>query len=150
MRAPKLEGTFKARIGKLPGEVRSDLEQQLGAISAADAAGFDLLAQAARATAIEQAGLFEDASAAYSQIASRWPGAVWARHAAARAIGEAEQQRTDSELKSRGVLARSSNESASGIRKTYALVIGISQYRPDSGVPWLSFADHTPESHSSK
>src|SRR6185295_2772367 len=62
----------------------------------------------ARASALEDAGLLEDAIATYDAIFSRWENAAWARHVAARLVRDADQRETEAQLAARGMRQRDS------------------------------------------
>ena len=150
-----LKGTFESRARELAEGQRTGLTRVLATLDAAinnrtlDPYNSDIELAVARAALLEEYGLFEDAIAAYDAIYARWPGVAWAAHAASRLVKEADTRVADASIELRGVRPAVQQpiqpESGPHIRKTYAVLIGISQYRPESGIPWLSFADRDAE-----
>jgi hypothetical protein len=152
-RAAILEGTFEARLRTLAADRQTALLRDLIPLDAAirdhslDPDNSDLQLAAARASLLESRGLLEDAIAAYDVIHQRWQDAEWAVHAANRLVQEADRQSADRSLGSRGVEVNPAlaQRGVIHIRKTYAVVVGVSQYRTESGIPWLNFADRDAE-----
>jgi tetratricopeptide (TPR) repeat protein len=152
-RAARLEGSFDSRVQRLPAAQQPALRMQLSGLDGAirdrslDPYNNDLQLAASRAVLLEQYGLTEDAIAAYDAIHDRWPKVEWAVHASNRLVQEAGRQAADQSLAARSVefTPAAPPSKPPPIRKTYAILVGISQYRTESGIPWLSYADRDAE-----
>jgi tetratricopeptide (TPR) repeat protein len=131
------EGAFENRVANLPELKRSAFREKWATLDGV-AARWELLSAVSRTSVLEDAGLAVDAIAQCDRIAALWPAATWTREVSTRIARD--------ETGSRGV--RASAGAAPGAApkgKTFALLVGISQYRPDSGVPWLNYADKDAE-----
>jgi tetratricopeptide (TPR) repeat protein len=152
-RAANLEGSFDSRVLRLPTARQPALRMQLSAVDSAvrdralDPYNNDLQLAASRAAVLEEYGLTEDAIAALDSIRDRWPSVEWAVHAAIRLVQEADRQTADQGLAARSVefTPAAAPSKPPPIRKTYAVLVGISQYPTESGIPWLSYADRDAE-----
>lgn len=131
------EGAFESRVAALPASVRSTFQSQWALIDQATAQ-WEFLAAASRVSVLEDAGLSADAIAECDRIAAGWPAATWTREVSTRIARDA--------VGRRGVRVTPHTPRTAPKGKTYALLVGISQYRPDSGVPWLNYADKDAES----
>jgi tetratricopeptide (TPR) repeat protein len=131
------EGTFETREAALPEPKRSMFRDQWATLDRA-AAQWELLVAVSRASVLEDAGLAADAIAQCDLIAARWPAALWTREVSTRIARD--------ETASRGVrVAPAETHQTTPSGKTYAFLVGISQYRENSGVPWLNYADKDAE-----
>jgi len=131
------EGTFETRVAALLEPKLSMFREQWATLDRA-AAQWELLVAVSRASVLEDAGLAADAIAQCDRIAARWPAAVWTREVSTRIARD--------ETASRGVtVAPAETHQTPPSGKTYAFLVGISQYRENSGVPWLNYADKDAE-----
>ncbi len=130
------EGTFESRVAALQEPQLSAFLQQWAILEKA-AGQPALLFAVARVSVLEDAGLSADAIAQCDRVAAAWPAATWTREVSTRIARE--------ETGTRGVRPIPSNAPPAPRGKTYALLIGVSRYRPDSGVPWLNYADKDAE-----
>ena len=130
------EGTFESRVSSLP-EPKLATFRGPWAILDRATTQWELLIATSRASVLEDAGLSADAIAQCDRIAARWPAATWTREVSTRIARDG--------AASRGVRVISGATPDAPKGKTFALLVGISQYRPDSGVPWLNYADKDAE-----
>jgi tetratricopeptide (TPR) repeat protein len=153
-RPPALAGTFAERVRQLPQPTQTRTIEALAAIDRAgsdrsiDPHNSEIQLAAARASLLENSGLLEDAMSAYDAMHQRWPDIEWVVHAASRVAHQADRESADRAFAARGVKSEPLRDVRGGgppIDKTYAVVVGISQYRMESGIPWLSFADRDAE-----
>jgi tetratricopeptide (TPR) repeat protein len=130
------EGTFESRAANLSEPKLSAFQAQWRILDQASTQ-WDLLTSTSRVAVLEDAGLAADSVVECDRIAVRWPAATWTREVSIRIARE--------EAGARGIRVEPIGGKIVPKGKTYALLIGISKYRPDSGVPWLNYADKDAE-----
>ncbi len=144
--APR-NGTLDEQIARLPPATAETLRSALAPIDATlhdparDPANHPAGLRAARALALAQAGLAGEAEAEYDTIFQKFnEPAAWAQHVAARLQSDWEKRQALSEVQSRAAIPANRGPAPSPIKKTYAIVVGVSQYDLKSNIPWLRFA----------
>jgi tetratricopeptide (TPR) repeat protein len=146
-RSAILKGTLDSRISSLEPNQRNLLRQQLQPIDDAlrdrtlDPANTELGLRVARALVLARFQLTEDAIAAFDDIYDQREGPAWTQAVAADLVRQADQSATEEELRKRDVEVKETPNQQIKIKNTYALLIGISQYRAESGIPSLKYAD---------
>jgi len=121
-------GTLASHLAALPDAERRTIQQELDPVQKALAANpEDQASQLALAGILENHKLSADAAAAYRGISAKWPEAVWIKGKIF-------------ELEEASAIADAAAAAKDTGGRTYALLIGVSQYQKLPQDQWLQYA----------
>jgi tetratricopeptide (TPR) repeat protein len=121
-------GNLASHLAAMPDADRQRIQSELDPLQKALAANpDDQASQLALAGTLENNKLFTDAATTYRAIAAKWPEAVWIRGKIF-------------ELEEAGAIAEAAAGAKDSGGRTYALLVGVSQYQKLPQEQWLQYA----------